>query len=386
VRSSASIREPDLSTSHLKIIFATDNFGVGGTEMNAIRTAEALGSRVDLQVVAMQTDGPLRRRYEAAGIPVTSFPLSNMYGPAAMQQGWRLARWLRRARPDVVHCHDIYSNIFVGWWARIGGVRNVIASRRWGEDSSQPRLDRLNDLMSRRATRLLVNSDTIARGLIAVGRVRADRVVVLPNFLEPAAFELPSRDAVLQWRSALGIPSDRWIVGSVARLTPVKHHRLLLAALPRLLETVPTAHIVLVGDGPERPALEQEALASGHADRVTLTGTLPNRPTPHQLFDVSVLTSRSEGFPNSLVEAMAVSRPVVATDVGGVRDAVVDGETGLLVPGDDPGALADALIRLAREPQLAQQLGDAGRQRAHESFLESHVLGRLIRLYEELAR
>jgi glycosyltransferase involved in cell wall biosynthesis len=353
--------------------------------MNAIRTAEALGSQVDLQVVAMQADGPLRQRYEAAGIRVTPFPLHNMYGTAAVQQGWRLARWLRRERPDIVHCHDIYSNIFVGWWARFGGSPSVIASRRWGEDSSQPRLDRLNDVMSRRATRLLVNSATVARALVKEGRARADRVVVIPNFLEPAAFELPPPPAIFDWRSTLGIPGDRWVIGSVARLTPVKHHRLLLEALPKLLQAVPTAHIVLVGDGPERPALEQLAAATGRADRVSFTGTLPNRPTPHLLFDVSVLTSRSEGVPNSLDEAMAAGRPVVATDVGGVRDAVVDDETGLLIPDGDADALVTALQRLAREPGLARQLGDAGRHRAREQFAEETVLKRLISLYQELA-
>jgi glycosyltransferase involved in cell wall biosynthesis len=113
---------------------------------------------------------------------------------------------------------------------------------------------------------------------------------------------------------------------------------------------------------------------------------LANRPNPHALFDVSALTSRSEGFPNAVVEAMAAGRPVVATDVGGVRDAVTEGATGLLVPDDDDAAFAAALERLRCNPALAAALGSAGRREAENRFSEEVVLNQLMALYEELAR
>jgi glycosyltransferase involved in cell wall biosynthesis len=360
---------------------------VGGTELNAVRTAERLDrQRVSLEVVSMQSEGPLRARYDAAGIPVTGFPLRNLYGPAAWRQGLRLASWLRQRRPDVVHCHDIYSNIFVGFWARVAGIRNVIASRRWGADSSQAHLDRLNDFFSRRATRLLANSAAVGADLVRHHGYRAERLSIIPNFLEADAFETLAPAEQLERRAALGIPAGRWVVGMVARLTTVKNHALLLRAVRRLTAAGPSVHIVIVGDGPERARLEQLAAELGLAGNVTFTGTLPNRPNPHALFDASALTSRSEGFPNAVVEAMAARRPVVATDVGGVRDAVTDGVTGLLVPDDDDAAFAAALERLRGNASLAASLGGAGRQVASDRFSEEVVLNQLIAVYEELAR
>jgi glycosyltransferase involved in cell wall biosynthesis len=360
---------------------------VGGTELNAVRTAERLDrQRVSLEVAAMQAEGPLRARYDAAGVPVTGFPLRNLYGPQAWRQGMRLAAWLRHRKPDVVHCHDIYSNIFVGFWARVAGVRNVIASRRWGADSSQARLDRLNDFFSRRATRLLTNSAVVGADLVARHGYGAGRLAIIPNFLEPDAFGDLDTAGRLARRAALGIPDGRWVVGIMARLTAVKNHQLLLRAVRQLTAAGSSIHIVIVGDGPEREPLEQITRDWDLGGRVTFTGTLPNRPNPHALFDVSALTSRSEGFPNAVVEAMAAGRPLVATDVGGVRDAVTDGVTGLLVPDDDDTAFAAALERLRGDSPLAERLGQAGRREAEDRFSEEVVLSQLIALYEELAR
>ena len=328
----------------------------------------------------MQPDGPLRARYDDADIPVTVFPLANLYGPGAWRQGLRLASWLRHRRPDVVHCHDIYSNIFVGFWARVAGIRNVIASRRWGAASSKPRLDVLNRMMSRRAARLLVNSSVVGASLVREQGYRPEQVTVIPNFLEPAAFDLPDTAEREQRLAALGVPAGRWVVGIVARLSAVKNHALLLRAVRRLTAGNPPVHIVIVGDGPTRSDLEQLAQSLGLKESVTFTGTLPNRPNPHGLFDLSVLTSRSEGFPNAVVEAMAAARPVVATDVGGVRDAVTDGETGLLVPSDDEAALAAGIQRLRDDPAAAAAMGRGVRQAAMDRFSQEVVLIELIEL------
>jgi glycosyltransferase involved in cell wall biosynthesis len=215
---------------------------------------------------------------------------------------------------------------------------------------------------------------------------RAERLAVIPNFLEPDAFEVVEVTDQLAHRAALGIPPGRWVVGIVARLTPVKNHQLLLRAVRRLTAAGSPIHIVIVGDGPERAGLEQLTREGDQGGSVTFTGTLPNRPNPPALFDVSVLTSRSEGFPNAVVEAMAAGRPVVATDVGGVRDAVTEGVTGLLVPEEDDAAFAAALERLRGDPALAAALGSAGRREAEDRFSEEVVLNQLMALYEELAR
>ena len=143
---------------------------------------------------------------------------------------------------------------------------------------------------------------------------------------------------------------------------------------------------MLVGDGSERVALESLAGELGIGEAVTFAGTRPHRPNPHHLFDLSVLSSISEGFPNSVVEAMAAARPIVATRVGGTPDAIADGVTGVLVPPRDPAALAAGISRMLERPEEAAQMGAAAREAARTSYSQAAVMARLLSLYEELAR
>src|SRR3989442_6515997 len=138
------------SRAVIRLAFCTNNFQIGGTELNAVRWAERLSpERFQLTVVHFRTDGPLRARYERIGTKLVHVPLRNMYGPRAVHQGIRLARFLARARIDVFHAHDIYSNIFGVLWARVAGVPAVVASRRWWHPSQRPMLQ-----IDRKSTRL----------------------------------------------------------------------------------------------------------------------------------------------------------------------------------------------------------------------------------------
>lgn len=372
------------SVRPLRVLFCTDNFGIGGTELNAVRTAEALVRRgVELEVAALQPDGPLRPRYEAAGIPVHVFPLANLYGPGAMKQGLRLASLVRRSGFDVVHCHDIYSNIFAGFWARRGGASAVIASRRWGLDSTQRRLDTINRVAQRRSSRVLANSSEVAEMVQGDG-VRADRVTVIHNFLEADAFAAPLERDVAAWRASHGIPGGATLLGIVARLAPVKNHESILGAVAQLAPGHPELHLAVIGDGPLRSRLEQFAAELGIEARVHFTGMVPHRPNINHYLDLVALTSLSEGFPNTVAEAMAAGRAVVATDVGGVRDVVLDGETGVLVPAADTALLAAALEARLADPAGTGEMGQRAREVAAERFSEDGVIARLIALYLEL--
>jgi glycosyltransferase involved in cell wall biosynthesis len=373
-------------TRPLRVLFCTDNFGIGGTELNAVRTAEALVRRgVELEVAALQADGPLRARYDAAGIPVHSFPLANLYGPGALREGIRFAALVRRGDFDVVHCHDIYTNIFAGFWARRGGASAVIASRRWGLDSTQGRLDLVNRLAQRRSSRVLANSSEVA-AMVRDDGVPAQRVAVIANFLEAGAFVPPPESDVAAWRSARGIPEGATVLGIVARLAPVKNHESLFRALARIAPRFPSLHLAVIGDGPLRSTLEALAGQLGLDARIHFAGMVPHRPNVNHHLDLVALSSISEGFPNTIAEAMAAGRAVVATAVGGVRDVVVDGETGVLVAPADDGALADALAARLDDPAGTARMGLRGREVASERFAENVVLSRLMALYEELKR
>ena len=373
----------DHGDRRIHVAFSIDTMSVGGTEMNAVRIAERLDrERFRLSVVTLRGEGPLTERYERMGVPVHRFPIRNLYGANTVRQGMRLARFFRDERVAVVHCHDQYSNFFSTLSARAAGVPVVITSKRWLHSPLRYRI--ANGVGFRASTRVLANSASVADSLRRDDWLNGDRVVVVPNFVDDHAFLPPDDDVRQQWVRELELASDALVVGIVASLLPIKDHATLLRAFGILAPEWPTARLVVVGQGPELDNLRRLASELGLSAVVRFAGLRPQVPSFHFLFDISVLSSVSEGFPNTLVEAMAAGRPIVATDVGGVRDAVRAGENGLLVPPGAPAAFAAALRTLFRDPGLRRTMGAAGAARARQEFHAEHVVGSLERLYERL--
>ena len=367
----------------IHVAFSIDTMSVGGTEMNAVRIAERLDrDRFRLSVVTLRGEGPLTERYQRMGVPVHRFPIRNLYGAGTVRQGMRLARFFRDERVAVVHCHDQYSNFFSALSARLAGVPVVIASKRWLHSPLRYRI--ANGVGFRASTRVLANSASVAESLRRDDWLNDDRVVVVPNFVDDHAFLPPGDDVRQQWARELDLEADALVIGVVASLTPIKDHATLLRAFGLLAPDWPTARLVVVGQGPEFDNLRRLTAELGLASAVRFAGLRPQIPSFHFLFDISVLSSVSEGFPNTLVEAMAAGRPIVATDVGGVRDAVRDPDNGLLVPPRDPAAFAEALRTLLRDPRVRQTMGAAGATRAREEFHASHVVRSLQQLYDRL--
>ena len=371
----------------IRVVYCIDNMQVGGTELNAVRTAERLDRRrFSISVVCIRDSGPLMARYKDAGITVHSFPMTSLMGPGALQQAVRLVRLFQSERTDIVHSHDAYTSVFATLCARIAGVRGVIASRRsWYSPHLQGRILRANRVAYRFAHRVVGNSPSVSRLVESEGGVSASRIVTIPNFLDEESFEplpAPERRRML---GELGVPEGAFVVGIIARLSPVKDHGPLLRAIASLRDRIPAVHCVLVGDGPEHASIEALASTLGIRDIVHLAGERTQPPNLHGLFDVSVLCSTTEAFPNSVLEAMAAARPVVATDVGGTPDAVHEGTTGLLVRPSDPSRLADAILRLYQEPALRAKLGNAARAAARAGYSADAVIGQVEALYTRLA-
>jgi glycosyltransferase involved in cell wall biosynthesis len=369
----------------LRVVFVIDNMRLGGTELNAVRTAERLDrDRFDLRVVCLGEPGPLTERYRVMGVPVVGFRLRSLYGATMLTTGLRFARYLRREGVQVVHAHDMYSNIFATGWARVARTPVVVASRRWWHSLPNRKLQLGNRAAFRLADAVLANSPEVARSVREEAGIAAGKVMTVTNFVDERAFVPPAPAQLAAMRRAWRVPAGAMVVGCVARLDPVKDHATLLRAVHALRARCPSLHLVLIGDGPVRAALEALAHSLELQDAVTFVGEVQDGRNHHHGFDISVLCSVSEGFPNTLVEAMAAGRPVVATAVGGSIDAVVDGETGLLVPPGSPEQLAESLARLVEAPALRQRLGDAGRTRAATHFGATETIARLERMYESL--
>jgi glycosyltransferase involved in cell wall biosynthesis len=371
----------------VRVVFCLDNFGIGGSELNAVRLAEHLDkSRFRLSVAALRASGPLMERFAKAGVPVHVFPVRSLYGASALHEGLRFARFLAEEGADVVHSHDIYNNLFATVWARVARVPAVIASRRWWHTLNRPGHRMACAVGYRLADRVLANCEAVAASLVQDEHIPADRVVVVPNFVDASAFEPLSRSTREQLLAAFGVPGDALLVGVVARLAPIKDHASLIRAIGTLAPRWPRLHLVVVGRGVAREGLGRLVAELGLTGRVHFVGLQPQKPNLHALFDLSVLPSRSEGFPNVVLEAMAAATPVVATAVGGTRDAVISGETGLLVPPGDTQALAIAIESLLGDPARRTSMGTAAQQRARRFYQASCVVPALEDLYESLAR
>jgi glycosyltransferase involved in cell wall biosynthesis len=372
-------------SGRVPVAFVIDNMGLGGTELNAVRTAERLDrARFDLRVVCIGADGPLSDRYRAMGVPVVRIELRSMYGPTMLSAGLRFVRYLRDEHIQIVHAHDMYSNVFATVWARVAGTPVVIASRRWWHSLPNRKLRLGNAAAFRMAGAVLANSPQVARSVLETTHLPPGRVWTVTNFADDDAFLPVTPEARLRQRRAWEISDDALVVGCVARLVPVKDHATLVDAFAQVRAEHPNVHLVLIGDGECRSRLEGQVARLGLSGAVTFTGELRGGGNHHRAFDISALTSLSEGFPNSLVEAMAAGIPVVATAAGGNVDAVADGVTGFLVPPGNAGDLALALRRLVESTTLREAFGTAGRDRARSMYRAAPALLALQSMYDTL--
>jgi glycosyltransferase involved in cell wall biosynthesis len=287
---------------------------------------------------------------------------------------WRLARWLRREGIQVVHTHEFDMNAYAGLAAFMAGAANVatLHGSVWGLDLRRHRF--AYRVLRRLGQRLVAVSTGLKE--LAAGRLGAP-VSVIHNGIP--VMESASTSAVEQAeaRRRLGLPTDLPVVVAVGSLFPVKDHANLIRAMRRL----EGAHVVIAGGGPEEPALRSLLRELGLEDRAHLLGVRKDVPAVLSSADVFVQSSLSEGLPLAVLEAMAAARPVVATRVGGIPEAVVDGETGYVVDPGDPELLAAAINKILARSDRGEALGRAGWERAKRHFSVAGMTDRYIDVY-----
>ena len=269
-----------------------------------------------------------------------------------------LAALLREARPRVAHVTDVWPQAVVA--ARLARVSRVLVTHH------TPELPRRDNLAGRAWLRL---GWALRPEVIYTSAADAERDGRRPSHVVPLGIDL---DRFASGKPAL--PKDGPLVGNVARLAPQKGH----ATLVEAARLVPGARFAIVGDGELRAELERRA----EGLPVQLLGARDDVPDLLASFDVFAFPSLYEGLCVAVIEAQAAGVPVVATPVGGIRETVVDGETGLLVPPRDPEALAAAIRRLLDDPALARRLAEEARRRVRERFSERRMVEETLRLYE----
>lgn len=351
----------------LRVVAYTDSAGIGGAEISLSHLVTNVSGDVDVTVLGtsgLVVDAIAARR---AGASRVVLPRTGLGAATAHLQA------LHRLRPDVVHV-----NMSTPWAGATGLVAALTLplARVVRVDQLPLRTTDALKLWRTRALSLRVDAH------VSVGEASARRMEDFYALGRGTVLSVPNcvPDIEGDPRPPITRPSGQLVVGSVGRLDRMKAHDILLRAIAQ----VEGVRVIVLGEGDQRTALTSLAADLGVSDRFDLPGWADDPRAHLPSFDIIALPSRSEGFPLAIVEAMLAARPVVATRVGSVAEAVSDGETGLLVDKDDVDGLAAALLSLRDNPALRVRLGRCGREVAIARFTIKHMVDRYERLWHEV--
>jgi glycosyltransferase involved in cell wall biosynthesis len=361
-----------------RVCFLIDELAAAGTETQLLALIRRLDRRrVRPLLCLLRGASPTSRALEPDDCPVYRLGVGALRSPATLARAWRFVRLLRRERVDVVQTYFPDSDYFGLPLARLAGVPHRLRTRNNLGHWLTPWRRLLGRLFHGFATGVLTNCEAARRALVEADGVRPERVTVLENGVDLERFlSVPP----LRRRT----PDEPCRVGAVANLRRVKGLDVLVEAAGLLAKRLPGMTIEVAGEGEQRGPLERLAAQRGFAGRLRLCGSVGDIPGFLSRLDIAVLPSRSEGMSNALLEYMAAGRAVVASAVGAAPELIADGVHGLLVPPDDPPALAATLAALLLDPARARRLGEAARRRARERYSREAMVRRFEDFYQGL--
>ena len=364
----------------MNITHFVENLDRGGLErmvLELVKLQHRQGHRC--QVVCLFEPGSQAHELDELGIPVSACDKRQGFDLRALARARRL---VHDHATEVLHTHNAVAH-YQAVWATYGlGMRQVINTRH-GMGGNQRAARR--EWLYRRAlgsTDTVVavceaaRSDAVKRGIVPMAKTR-----VVPNGIQVDSFQTVSATMRRRLQDLLGLPAHTQLIGNVGRLNWAKDQAGLIRAFRRVNEQLPDTALLLIGEGELRKSLEIRAAEEGVTDRVHFLG---DRNDVHELLqglDLFVLSSASEGYSLALLEAGAAALPIVATDVGGNREIIRDGETGRLVSAGDPAMLAEAMLSLLRDAPQAQVLGRSARRWVEQHGSLDVMAGSYARLY-----
>ncbi len=372
------------------VLIFTGSFDQGGSERQAVQLTRLLheSGRYRVHLACLKPTGVLRGEVEALGFhDIPAFPLTSFYDRNMLAQLRRCARYLRAHKIDVVQTFDFYTNIFGLTAAALARVPVRIGARRETAGTKTAAQAWVERRAYKFAHAIVANAEAVRQELIAAG-VPARKVVTIYNGMDVARVAPQARLTRVQALELFQLPQDRArrFVTIVANMRhALKDQATFLRAAKRVRDVVPDAAFVLAGEGELLAQTRAYAAELGLERDTFFTGRCAQVSELLNVSDVCVLSSRGvEGFSNSIIEYMASARPVVATDIGGAREAVADGETGYIVaPGDD-AAMAAHIIAFLQDPDRARAMGRRGHERVQQMFSCAAQLERTEQLYGRL--
>jgi len=362
----------------IRVLHLVPVFDVGGMEVGVTKLVNGTNlDRVRADVCSFTPVGRFRERL-APHVRLFELERRSAFDGRLVNQ---LRRLLARERFDVVHTHH-WGTLCEGWAAaRLARVPHIVHGEH-GTMESRPRNLKVQRFVWGRVDRVLSVSERLADRMARDVGFPRERIHTIRNGLDLAQWGAGDR---ARTRAALGATADDVLVLAVGRLVPVKNHALLLSAFAQARKNVTRGRLLIAGDGSLKTELEARIRSLGMEGDVTMLGERRDIPDLLAACDVFVLSSDSEGMSNTIIEAMAAGRPVIATDVGGNPELVADGDTGLLVDRGNADAMASAMVALASDAALRERMGTAGRERACRDFGVTRMLQDYERMYLDVA-
>jgi L-malate glycosyltransferase len=367
------------------VFYLLDSLDVGGTESQAVELARRISmAGYDVTLGCLRAQGPLLERLQGTAVVLREFhPTGGIDAPGGLYQLLRLSWFLRRGRFDIVHTHDLWSNLLGVPAARLAGVRAIVSSRRdlahldWYQGKRRLWLRRIQNLSGA----VLANATPIRDALIEDDGFAPEKVRVIHNGIDIEKFHASRTVDLFR-----GVDHGKIIVIVGNMHTDVKGHPWLIASARAVTREFPSTRFVLVGDGKQRASFEGQVKELGLEREFLFLGRRSDIPEILASCDIAVLPSRAEGLSNAVLEYMAARLPTIVSRVGGNAELVEDGVTGLVVPPEDSSALSAAMLKLLRDPGMARQMGAAGHEFAIRSFSFERLVRDVDALYTELLR
>lgn len=372
--------------SVLQVAGTGERVGASGVVSLLARKLKARG--LDVHVVCIR-EAPLIEELAGYGIPASVIPVPKTIDPGGIL---RMRRHLDRHRYDVVHSHGQRMMLVSNIAARLAGTRAVVTSfhELSSVKATSTRRYKLIYTVEGYLARwcsdaCIATSRPVFEDSLRVRKVPRAKLWEIHNAVDWDKFHvIEDAERNARYRESLGLRPDDVVIGTLGSLVPIKGHRHLIAALAQVRARVPAARLVIAGVGPLRGALERQAAEAGVSEHMILAGDVSDPNLLYNSLDVLALPSLAESTPLVVLEAIACGVPVVATAVGGVPELVRAEESGILVPPEDSAALADAIVRVLRDPELRARFTAAAREHAAAHYAPERFVDQHLELYSRL--
>ena len=367
-----------MKNGKINMLQLVNGFAIGGGEMKVLELVQRLDNdRYNITACSVGQGGPLEAEFRKTVERVEIFDKKSTFDFSLVT---KVARLMKELEIEILQTTLFYADVIGAYAAYLAKVPVVVS---W-EPVTGPFAFRhywSYKLAMQKIDRVVAVSEDIRQRVIRERNLAPEKVMTIHYGVDLEKFAAEDQKLT---RADIGVSDDHFVLGSVARFDYPKGHKYLIEAAPGIVQRFPNARFVFVGDGPLRQEVEQQIEQLGLTENFVLLGFRRDVKQLLGLFDLFILPSLSEGLPNAVLEAMACSNPVVATAVNGVVEVVADGETGFLVPPQNPSRMTEAVIKMLASPEKMKGMGRKGRERVADHFSVEQQISKFEELYYSL--